>query len=263
MRLGILIIGAVAILIALAIGLQGPGAQWGWWDWRQGLGHLRTLAFPSFAASALALVALLLAFWRARGLALFALAAFVVSAAGSYAPLRMKQLADGNPFIHDVTTDFDNPPPIVAGASAPRKNPAAYVGAEPEPQRQGAKPGVTVTIAQAQRDAFPDIRPLELGVDLETAARAARAAIAKMKMETLAEGVDQATGAVLIEAVATSRWFGFKDDFVVRITPKGESAVVVDLRSKSRVGISDLGANAARIRAFTKRLQDELATTGD
>ena len=57
-----------------------------------------------------------------------------------------------------------------------------------------------------------------------------------------------------IEAVATTFWFGFKDDVVVRITAEGAGSRV-DVRSKSRVGRSDLGTNAQRIRAYQRRLQ--------
>jgi uncharacterized protein (DUF1499 family) len=52
-----------------------------------------------------------------------------------------------------------------------------------------------------------------------------------------------------IEATATTLWFGFKDDVVVRITPvPGGSRI--DVRSVSRVGRSDVGANAERIAAY-------------
>ena len=56
-----------------------------------------------------------------------------------------------------------------------------------------------------------------------------------------------------IEATATTRWFGFKDDVVVRIRPEGAGSRV-DVRSMSRVGVSDLGANAARVREFLAKL---------
>jgi uncharacterized protein (DUF1499 family) len=52
-----------------------------------------------------------------------------------------------------------------------------------------------------------------------------------------------------IEATDTTFWFGFKDDVVVRVTPQPAGSRV-DVRSLSRVGGGDLGANAARIRAF-------------
>ena len=53
-------------------------------------------------------------------------------------------------------------------------------------------------------------------------------------------------------------WFGFKDDVIVRITDKG-SERLVDIRSKSRVGGSDLGKNAERIHGFIEELDSILA----
>ena len=58
--------------------------------------------------------------------------------------------------------------------------------------------------------------------------------------------------------MATSFWFGFKDDFIVRLTPVGKGMTRIDIRSKSRVGGSDLGANAARVREFTKRFKERI-----
>ena len=57
-----------------------------------------------------------------------------------------------------------------------------------------------------------------------------------------------------IEAVATSAWFGFRDDIVIRIRPDGGGSKV-DIRSKSRDGESDLGVNARRIREFIAKLK--------
>ena len=76
-----------------------------------------------------------------------------------------------------------------------------------------------------------------------------------MKMEILAEGPDgdEAGAGWRIEAVSTSQWYGFKDDFIVRLTTVEGGGTRVDLRSKSRVGGSDLGANAARVRDFMQR----------
>jgi uncharacterized protein (DUF1499 family) len=57
-----------------------------------------------------------------------------------------------------------------------------------------------------------------------------------------------------IEATDTTRWFGFKDDVVVRVAPAAGGSRV-DVRSVSRVGRSDLGTNARRIRAFLRELR--------
>jgi uncharacterized protein (DUF1499 family) len=65
---------------------------------------------------------------------------------------------------------------------------------------------------------------------------------------------DQASGR--IEATDTTTWFGFKDDIVVRVTSWGSGARV-DMRSVSRVGRSDVGTNARRIREFLDALQED------
>jgi uncharacterized protein (DUF1499 family) len=56
-----------------------------------------------------------------------------------------------------------------------------------------------------------------------------------------------------VEATDTTFWFGFKDDVVVRVRPEGEGSRI-DVRSMSRVGVSDLGANAERVRKFLAKL---------
>ena len=61
----------------------------------------------------------------------------------------------------------------------------------------------------------------------------------------------------LIEATATSLWYGFKDDIVIRLRAGEGGGTVVDLRSVSRVGMSDMGANAARIRAFLRKMSEK------
>lgn len=63
-----------------------------------------------------------------------------------------------------------------------------------------------------------------------------------------------------LEAVATTPSAGFKDDVVVRVTYHEEKGVFVDMRSRSRVGVGDLGANAKRIRGFLGDLDDALKT---
>jgi uncharacterized protein (DUF1499 family) len=57
-----------------------------------------------------------------------------------------------------------------------------------------------------------------------------------------------------IEANETTRWFRFTDDVVIRVAPDGAGSRV-DVRSVSRVGRSDFGVNAGRIRAYTAALK--------
>lgn len=95
-----------------------------------------------------------------------------------------------------------------------------------------------------------DIQPLILEEPAEAAFAKARAAARDMGWEIVS--ADPAAGR--IEAVATTFWFGFKDDVTVRVTPQG-GASRIDVRSKSRVGRGDAGANARRIREYLERLR--------
>ncbi|MEE2692684.1 MAG: DUF1499 domain-containing protein [Pseudomonadota bacterium] len=253
MRLLILIVSIAAIGLAAALAALGPGVRLGFWDYSTALGWMRNiLALPLLIAAGLSALALLLALWKARGLAPLALIAFIAAVAAGYAPLKMKAMVEANPLIHDITTDFEHPPAIVAGAGADRKNPPDYLADETVPRTDPPQ-----TLAEAQMAAFPDIQPLIVSGKLEDAVKAARAAVAGMGMETLAEGPvsDESGSGWRIEAVSTSFWYGFKDDFIVRLSPGLDGGVRIDVRSKSRVGLSDLGANATRVRAFLARMK--------
>ena len=258
MRVLIMLVSLAALGCALAILAAGPGSQMGWWDWRTGLNLIRQVSNPieiiegKFSLSPIltlgalsALGGLVLLFIRPRGLGVFALIAALAAGGMVQIPLKMKAAYEANPPIHDITTDFDNPPQIVAGASADRINPPDYRGSD-------LVPGTDKTIADAQREAFPDIKSRRINAGLDESAEIVREVIDDMNMELLsATFVDDKWR---IEATYKSRWFGFIDDFVVRLTPEG-SMTRVDVRSKSRVGGSDLGANAARVRAFYEKLE--------
>ena len=141
-----------------------------------------------------------------------------------------------SPLIHDITTDTLNPPVFVdllpLRADAP--NPPEYPGPE---------------AAEVQLEAYPEITTLALELSPAEALAQAERVAGELGWEIVA--VAPAEGR--LEAVATTAWFGFKDDVVVRITPDGAGALV-DIRSKSRVGLSDVGTNARRIRHFLQRL---------
>jgi uncharacterized protein (DUF1499 family) len=60
-----------------------------------------------------------------------------------------------------------------------------------------------------------------------------------------------------VEATDTTFWFGFKDDVVVRVrAAENGGGSIVDVRSVSRVGQSDLGLNAKRIGSILDGLRD-------
>ncbi len=144
--------------------------------------------------------------------------------------------AQGVPAIHDISTDTDEPPAFVAllGLRADADNPAEHPGAE---------------VAALQREAYPDLRSLRLEATPQTVFAAALQVAYELGWEIVAEVPTEGR----IEATDTTRYFGFRDDVVIRIQA-GDDATLLDIRSKSRVGVSDVGANAARIRAFRERL---------
>ncbi|MEL7029004.1 MAG: DUF1499 domain-containing protein, partial [Pseudomonadota bacterium] len=106
-------------------------------------------------------------------------------------------------------------------------------------------------IAAQQREAYPDIAPVMAAETPDEAfARAQRAAEA---MGWELSDVNRAEGR--IEAVDTTFWWGFKDDIVIRVSEGQDGGSRIDIRSASRVGLSDIGKNADRIRAYVKELE--------
>lgn len=241
MRRGITLVSILALVLAIALGGLGPAYRAGFIDLSQAFSVMKMLTLPTLIAAGVALIAFVGALAAARSHAVLALVAALAAGMAGYAPVKMRALAQANPFIHDITTDFEDPPAIVAAANLPRRNPPAYAG--------GDMVGETgKSVADSQRVAFPDIKPLTVSADVPATAAKAREVLKSMKMPVLAESRSD-NGGLVIEAVFTSLWFGFKDDFIVRLAP-AESGTRIDVRSKSRVGGSDLGANAARVRKF-------------
>ena len=146
--------------------------------------------------------------------------------------------ARGAPPIHDVTTDTDNPPAFVAAVALNAPGRTDYEGPP---------------LAEQQRAAYPDLRPAMLPATPAEAFGRTLAVAGRMEWELLAADIET----FRIEATDRSFWFGFEDDVVIRITAAGENGSRVDIRSLSRVGVGDLGANARRVRAFLVALARE------
>ncbi len=230
---------ALALLCVLAAVSSGFGYQLGFWHFRTGFLILRWAFFGALAAAALALLGLLVARFS-RGALLPGLAGLVVALAFAYVPWQWKQTVDSVPYIHDITTDTDNPPEFVAAAKLRKEgdHPITYDGPE---------------TAFQQKEAYPDLAPAITAVPKDKVFEAAKATLIAMGLQL--SDADPATGR--IEATQKSFWYGFTDDVVVRVvqTPEGTR---VDVRSKSRVGRSDLGQNAKRIRTFLAKLKSAL-----
>ena len=138
----------------------------------------------------------------------------------------------GVPPIHNISTDVDDPPQFdaVVAIRGEQANSLDYVAEQ---------------IAALQQEAYPWVKPLETKRNPADSFEHAVGVLRDMGLELVNEARLQG----MIEATATTFWFGFKDDMVVRIRPSGAGSVI-DVRSVSRVGMSDLGANARRIGEF-------------
>jgi uncharacterized protein (DUF1499 family) len=196
--------------------------------------------FAALVAAALSLLGLLLS-RGARQTLIPALAGLIIALGFAYVPWMWKQTAEALPYIHDISTDTDNPPEFVAAANLRKEgeHPLAYDGPE---------------VAAQQKQAYPDLAPAVFTAPKDQVFEAARKAVEAMGMKV--SDADPATGR--LEATQTSFWYGFTDDMVVRVVDTGQGTRV-DVRSKSRVGRSDIGQNAKRIRTFLARLRSALS----
>lgn len=136
-------------------------------------------------------------------------------------------------FINDITTDLDSPPAFsaVIPLREPGSNPIEYGGPD---------------VAAVQRQVHPEVQPIFTNLGRTEAFQRAFETAEALGWEIVAG--DPNTG--IIEAIDTTTFFRFKDDIVIRISDDG-SGSRIDLRSRSRVGLSDLGKNAARILEYS------------
>ena len=144
------------------------------------------------------------------------------------------------PPIHDISTDTKNPPLFV---EAKLFRTGTINGAEYGDEAWPAERLAATTLA-----AYPELRSINSSLKISEAVEKSREVLQSMDLEII--NVDPEGG--LLEAVDTSFWFGFKDDMVVRVQ-ETSTGVRIDVRSKSRLGQSDLGINAKRVLAFIDR----------
>lgn len=233
-------LGILASAIAVIfIVVSGPG-------YRFGVVPLKAAFMIGMAAALIAMFAVLmlvigLLAKGAAGRTAKAVVALVAAVGISAMLLNVYATSKRVPPIHDITTDTADPPQFDAllGARAGAMNPPEYAGAE--------------TAAQ-QAEAYPDIATLRFdGVTVPRALEAAEAAARAIGLEA----VVAQPGKNLVEGTDVTFWYGYKDDVVVRVRESGTGSIV-DIRSKSRVGVSDLGANAKRVRALSEELRRQL-----
>ncbi|MFA0811787.1 DUF1499 domain-containing protein [Microbulbifer epialgicus] len=143
------------------------------------------------------------------------------------------------PRIHDITTDTRNPPQyrVVLGLRKPGENSAEYAG---EP----------VARLQRKADVYADIYPLHVHLPVERTTELAAEVAEELGWKIVSYEPERGH----LEAVDRTLLLGFTDDIVVRVRPESDDGSRVDVRSSSRVGVSDLGTNAKRIREFLEEL---------
>jgi uncharacterized protein (DUF1499 family) len=232
--------GLLLAIVAVAGAILAPlGNRLGWWNYKVAFTILRWSAYTGVAAAVISLVGAILARpgGGRRGFG-WSLLGIVIGLAVFSGPLLLLNKAKQVPPIHDITTDTTNPPQFVAALPlrANAENPATYGGPE---------------IAAQQLKAYPQIVPLNLPVSPDKAFERSLATVRDSGWQLVAAAPAEGR----IEATATTLVYGFKDDVVIRISPAAQGSRV-DVRSVSRVGRSDLGANAARIDSFLNKLAD-------
>ena len=227
-------VGAVFVALAMILmALAGLGSRWDWWYFTTGFALLKWAAYAAIATAIVTVVAALLDRGTHRSRSLIVAAVVVVVAFGVVSvPWRMLRAAGSLPAIHDITTDTNDPPVFVAlhDRRPGAVNPVEYGG---------------TAVAAKQHAGYPDIAPLILNVSPTQALERAVTVAGQLGWTIVA--LDTAAGRM--ESSDRTPWFGFTDDQVVRVKP-APAGSQVDIRSLSRVGRSDVGTNARRIRAF-------------
>ena len=219
--------------IALLVGLLGYRTGFTGLGFSLGLFALGVL----FSVIALVMSLFTLTFWRySREVTGQASLTLVLALGLVVVPVSTLIGGGGSPAIHHITTDPSDPPRFdsVIPLRGNTSNSLDY----------------TAELAKVQRQAYPDIQPLLILANPAEVFGQSEEVIRTLGWQIV--DADRAAGR--IEATDTTFWFGFKDDIVIRIRPT-QNGSRVDLRSVSRVGGGDIGANAARIREFSARLR--------
>ncbi|MEM1052234.1 MAG: DUF1499 domain-containing protein [Pseudomonadota bacterium] len=265
---------ALTAFLPLYFIIAALGTKFGIWSWMVGLGSLTFTAGPFVIGIAfiVALITLIIGLinWsgrkaekedgvkrpRSKAVLGSAILGMLVPAGFILFGLSAASAGSGNP-IHDVATDTSDPPTFSAEVMAVRaKDSANPVHDYQLPLGEiemfsGSTPELAIqSHAQIINDIYADLSPLPLaGASKADAVAAVAAAMGSMGFEEIRQDAE----AGVIEGVAVTFWYGFEDDVVARV---GENEI--DFRSVSRVGRSDLGANAARIAELREKVASQI-----
>lgn len=259
----------LALLLPIYFMIAALGTKFGLWGWQFGLGTL-TIAGGPLVLGTVAIIALVALIWillRAprKGWWMAALALSVpvlifITLAG------VGDRAAANP-LHDVATDTANPPQyseamLTERAAANAANtPNDYAAPLSELGKWKGERFAAWSDQNHQQiimKIYPDLEPIIVDATIPAAVQAVSDAMDEAGFVNIRD--DLPTGRV--EGTSETFWFGFKDDVVARIESTGtgpDARVRIDFRSLSRVGLSDLGANAERVKSLRAAVASKLS----
>ena len=251
--------GLLVLILGAGAGLWGlfsaVGTGWGFWDYVTGLTGVK---YAFFLAIFTLLIAIAVFFWRRRKgmrnrmprLIIGALSAAVFAGYIAY----WLMVGSSLPAIHDISTDLADPPQFTA-LEVRADNWDAIPGAD-DSDMTGLSP--RQRWALLHQKAYADIRSVRVNVPVADVIAAADRLAEDRGWDIVA--ADPTRGR--LEATATVSAFRFKDDIVLRVRPAaGGQGSIIDMRSVSRVGQSDLGVNAERVRSFLSDLSGTTTAT--
>lgn len=270
----------LAIFSILWFAAAAVGTKLGFWDWQFGLVKM-TIGWGPFllmAAAGISLLAMIISLVKAprKKAFMLALGALLISGLAFGRVVAFGGQAARLPPLHDIQTDWSDPirpsdalvtereatgalnpiaddPVIIDGANSRWPGMGGRRVAEVQEEAEYV-PGEQKSPKQAP---YPRIAPLELPATYIQGFQAARSAVNARGWDIVLEDAE----AGLIEATETSFWFGFKDDIMIRVRSEGDM-VRIDVRSSSRVGLSDLGANAKRVRDLLDEIEVRIRKAG-
>ncbi|MXO95025.1 DUF1499 domain-containing protein [Erythrobacter aquimaris] len=249
---------AVGLVLWFAAAVFGP--KFGLIDWRFALGTMVREWGPILIGitALVAVIALVAILWKGpRGQWWKAALALAIPAALMGGLASVASTAESVPPIHDVATDVTDPPQFTewtrekrAQVSANPLNDYATPLGELDAWSDMDSPLASQSHAQIIAESYPDLATITYSGDASDAMVAVALAMEDIGLSDVTSDVDGGR----VEGVAETFLFGFKDDVVARVRD-GE----IDLRSVSRVGLSDLGYNAARLRELSEAIENRLS----
>ena len=263
---------AVSIFAVLWFAIAALGTKFGLWPWQVGLGQMTIGIGPGIAMLALGLsiIAQVIALIKAPRTQPFilALAATLIAAFCMFRLAGLGAQANALPPLHDIQTNWEDPIQfsdalMAARAAQGETNPVLDAPTVPDyaEQRWPGTAGRLVSEVQEEAETkeagkgtvYQKMETLYFSQSPQEVAAVAERIMDRRGWDILAPETTEGN-TLQVEATATSGWFGFKDDVAVRLRAVN-GVTEVDIRSTSRVGLSDLGANSTRVYGLMVELE--------